>query len=143
MKGKVLIIEDNEVWQNILKEPLESDGFFVEVVNNLDEAVKKVNREKFHFITIDMQLHNDTTTPEQYEGWNILEIIKKLRIQIITPCMVITAFGANYLKHKGAKKVESLFFMDKSKFDEQAFLDKVNEQVQRINLRFKDDHRGD
>ena len=144
MKGKILIIEDDINWQEDLKEYLEIDGFFVKVVSDLETAIITVNKERFHFITVDMELNPDASNiikPEEYEGWGVLEEIKKLRIQDITPVMVITGHGVDYNLFKKLKKVEALFFMEKGEFDKQKFLEIINAQVKRINLRFKDDHR--
>ncbi len=143
MKGKILVIEDNPIWQRKFKKFLELDGFFVEIVSNPKIAIEKIQTERFHFITIDMQLNEKNKEAKSFEGWDILELIKKFRVQAITPVMVITGYGAQYNELKATKKVESLFFMEKGEFDRQKFLEIINKQVEKIDLRFKDDHRGD
>ncbi len=142
MKGKILIIEDNHSWQIMLKKYLQEDGFYVEVTNDLATALLKIEKEMFHFVTIDMQLDNNNKTPGKYEGWTILETVKKIRLQNTTPCMVITAWGEDYEEVKKLKNVESLFIMEKQTFDRKIFLEIINKNVERIDLRFKDDHRG-
>ena len=143
MKGKVLVIEDNLDWQADIKEYLEFDGFHVEIANNLEAALKKVREHRFHFITIDMQLDEKNMEADKFEGWSVLELVKKLRIQDITPAMIITGFGEHYKMLKSVKKVESLFFMEKGEFDRKTFLEIINREVERIDLRFKNDYRGD
>ena len=140
-RGKVLVIEDNAHWQYDIKECLIKAGFYVEVVSGLQAALAKVQKELFHFITIDMQLKESTTDSNNFEGWDILTIVNKLRIQDITPVMVITGFEQEYLDLEKAKEATPLFFMGKGKFDEQEFISIVIREVERANLRFKDDHR--
>ena len=112
------------------------------VVSDLSLALQKVKSEIYHFITIDMQLDESNVDAHKFEGWDILEIIKKLRVQDITPAMVITGFNKEYKDLKEMKKLESIFFMYKGKFDRTEFIDIVERAVKSKDLRFKDDHRG-
>ncbi len=141
MKGKVLIIEDAEKWQEILKECIADAGYYVEVVADLGSAISKVEHERFHFITIDMSLKDDGTTPNAYEGWTVLSAIEKLRIKDITPTMVISGYEDEYHEFRPIKNLQGIFFMGKSDFDEEKLLDIINREVDRIDLRFEGDHR--
>jgi DNA-binding response OmpR family regulator len=141
-KGKVLVIEDDESWQNNLREFLELEGFYVEVVSDLEKAIQKVEKEIFHFITIDMNLDETKNDPENFEGWDILKKIEKLRIKSRTPTYVITGYGEEYHDLKGKKKLEAIFFMDKAEFDRKEFIETIKREVDRINLKFFNDHRG-
>lgn len=142
MKGKILIIEDEEFWQLKLKKYLELDGFYTKVVSNLETAIEAVKHEMFHFITLDMQLNKETMKASKFEGWDILAIVKELRIQIITPVMVITGFPRDYETLIKEKNTESIFLMGKDGFDRQDFLETINRVVSKIDLRFKNDYRG-
>jgi DNA-binding response OmpR family regulator len=86
-KGKILVIEDNIRWQEKLRKYLTAAGYYVEVAETIEMALQKVVCDRFHFITIDMQLDNNNQSPLKYEGWKILEVVTKLRIQYTTPCM--------------------------------------------------------
>jgi len=140
-RGKVLVIEDDDHWHYDIKECLINAGFHVEVVTGFRAALAKVQKELFHFITIDMQLKETTTDANQFEGWDILDTVNKLRIQDRTPVMVITGFEQEYHDLEKAKKAEPLFFMGKGSFDEKEFISIVIRETDRTNLRFKDDHR--
>jgi CheY-like chemotaxis protein len=143
MKGKVLVIENEEPWKTYIREFLEEAGFFVEVVENLDDALQKMKNELFHFITIDMQLDTRTTSSKDFEGWKILEEVKKLWIHDRTPTMIITGFEDKYHELKKQKGVEGIFFMSKLGWDPDEFVKCVETAVARYDLRFKDDYRGD
>lgn len=139
-RGKVLVIEDEQEWQNDLREYLAEAGYHVEICDNLETALQKVIKEQFHFITLDMRLSKEMD-PSKFEGWSILEIVKKLRTQDITPVMVITGHETDYERLKNKKEVESLFLMGKGEFNREEFIAIINREVDRRNLKFNNDHR--
>jgi len=143
MKGKVLVIEDDKNWQKDLRLFLERAGFHVEVADNLEDALRKVEKELFHFITIDMQLDERNNKAAQFEGWNILDTIKRLRVHARTPTMIITGFTDKYLALKKEKQSEGIFHMPKRGLDPDIFIRTVEDAVKRFDLRFINDYRGD
>jgi CheY-like chemotaxis protein len=142
-RGKVLVIEDNRYWQTDLREYLEAANYYVEVADNLDKALEKVKKELFHFITIDMQLKESTVDAETFEGWEILQIVIKLRVQRTIPVMVITGFEMEYQELRHEKECEALFFMSKGNFDGKKFIDIVERETHMTGLTFFNDHRSD
>jgi len=142
MKGKILVIEDDKHWQSKLGRYLEEAGFYVEIVSDLDLALQKVSSELFHFITIDMSLDEGRSNAGNFEGWQVLEIVKKLSVESRTPTMVITGFEVEYKKLIPEKDLQSIFFMGKGSFDREKFVETVVRAVDFHDLRFKDDHRS-
>lgn len=143
-KGKVLVIEDLPKWQGILSKALIKANFYVDIVDNLEAALRKIEKERFHFITIDMNLSDEATKPfiaSEMEGWDILEIVNKLRVHETTPTMVITAFEDEYQMEKRLKGIEAMFFMSKLDYDPQKMISKIEEMVKTFDLRFYNDHR--
>ncbi len=139
-KGKILIIEDEKEWQDLLSEYLESAEFQIEIADNLDLAIEKINNELFHYITIDLRLTGDKDA-SSYEGWDILRTAIKQRIMYRTPYMVITGYDKEYLELKGIKGLAGVHFMPKSNFNKQVFLDTIISSVEKINLHFFNDNR--
>jgi len=140
-KGKILVIEDLEEWQVDLRQSLEQAGFYVEVVDDLESALSKIKKELFHFITIDMNLKRHNRIPEAFDGWDILKVVKQLQLNERTPTMIITAYPEDFLRLHIGQDVEELFLMDKGTFDRDEFIKIVEREINRKNLRFKDDHR--
>lgn len=140
-KGKVLVIEDDPKWSNLLKDYLEEAGYYVDMVSNLQDAIEIIQHQTFHFITVDMQLDRKTTQTERLEGWNILRLVKKMGIEQRTPVMVVTAFEPEYKDLKNNNEFKSLFLMGKGNFDKEEFLKIVDRTVNFHDLRFKDDKR--
>jgi ActR/RegA family two-component response regulator len=142
-RGKVLIIEDDPNWQYDLKKDLQAEGFFAEITDNLPSAIEKVKTELFHFITLDMNLHDNKKDidPDVFEGWSILDIVEKLRVQEKTPIMVITGHGFEYNTLKKDKNLSALYFMEKGEYEPKKFIDIVVRETNRHDLKFYKDHR--
>ena len=142
MKGKVLVIEDLKIWQIILKEALESDGFVVTLAKNLKEALELIKTERFHFITIDMKLdENSPLIPDALEGWDVLNLLRKHDIDKMSPTMIISGYTEDYEKLLKPRKIQGLFIMNKTNFSKNEFLTIVNREVKRTDLRFYGDQR--
>jgi DNA-binding response OmpR family regulator len=139
-KGTILVIEDNLLWQKELRKVLEKEGYFVDIESRFENAIIKVKEKLYHFITIDMQLNKKTLDPYLFEGWDLLKIIKKLKIENNTPVLVLTAFEKDYGEQIKLNKLESIFFMGKGEFDPQKLINIINKSIEKIELRFKDDH---
>lgn len=53
---KVLIAEDNEVNQLLIRTLLEEEGWCITIVENGEECVNKLARESFNFVLMDIQM---------------------------------------------------------------------------------------
>jgi CheY-like chemotaxis protein len=141
---KALVIEDEKKWQEVLKQYLEEADCYVEVVNNLTDALQKIRTKIYHFITIDLFLPEDKNDqelvePEKYEGWDILKEIIKAGHDRNTGTMVITGFPEDYLALKGIKKVSGLYFMSKNEFNKKKFIKTVSNFIKIMDYKFFDD----
>ena len=153
-RGKVLVVEDYERWVRRLRTPLEEKGFHVEVVKTLEEAIELLEqRPNFHFATIDLQLDERTLTEEDFEGWKVLAELLKIGANRTMSIMVITGFPGEKLERyihgkmtsnrlKAQMDYKVPFFMEKSKFDREKFLEMIIREVDKHDQRFVDDHRG-
>jgi CheY-like chemotaxis protein len=141
MKGKILIVEDDKQWQTILKQCLCNAGYYTAVDGDVESALEVIEKEKFHFITTGMSLADDNLNPEEFGGWKVLKKINQLRINKVTPVMVLTGLENAYLQSAMDKGLEATFFMAKRNFDKEKLIEIINREVERIDLRFLDDHR--
>ena len=140
-KGKVLVIEDEQDWQDLLTEYLEEAGFHVTLVSGLEAGYKRVKEEMFHFATIDLQLDKNNQNPSEFEGWSILQKIVEYRADSYMPTMVITGFDSAYKEFSKIKHLEGTFFMAKKNFDKEKFLQTVQRAVETFGVRFRDDKK--
>lgn len=58
MKGKILVVEDNELQRQLYREELEQEGYEVEVALDGDNALAKVAENKPDLIVLDIELPN-------------------------------------------------------------------------------------
>lgn len=127
-KGNILVIEDNPDWIEYLKMHLEKAGFIVTIASDLTIAKELATKDRFHFITIDMQLKSDSDR-HNFEGWDILRIAKELNLENTTPCMVVTAYPEDYRELAHIKKLKSMFFMSKPAFDKRKFIETIENTI--------------
>jgi CheY-like chemotaxis protein len=58
MKGKILLVEDNEFQRQLYREELEQEGYDVEIALDGDNALAKVEACKPDLIVLDIELPN-------------------------------------------------------------------------------------
>jgi DNA-binding response OmpR family regulator len=141
MKGKILIVEDDKSWQNILKQCLNKAGYYAVIAGDVETALELIIKERFHFITTGLSLEDDTSNPEWFGGWVVFRKVKQLRINTVTPVMVITGLEDEYLHFARENGLEADYFMGKGNFNEKELIEIINREVACIDLRFNDDHR--
>ena len=78
----ILIVDDEEVVKEVLKEVLELHGFKVEEASNSKEAIEKYKNNKFDVVLLDLTLPGDISGAEI--GKKILQIDKNAKIIITT-----------------------------------------------------------
>jgi CheY-like chemotaxis protein len=88
--GKILIVEDDPLWQEFLQEPL-ADEYALTVVSNRGEAKEALDRaqaagEPFRVVTVDIGL--DRQTPSLQDGEDILAFVRQHHRG--TKCIVVT-----------------------------------------------------
>ena len=84
----VLLVEDNEINQQVAKELLEFKGCDVKVASNGEEAIERVQKEKFDLLLMDLQMPN-------MGGFETTKIIRESFSDKELP---IIAFTANVTK---------------------------------------------
>ena len=136
---KILVIEDAKDWRDQIREYLEESNYKVDVADDLESALEKMRHNIYHLITVDMQLDENTTTANEYEGWNILdEVIKQGKGKSI-PTLVITGFDKDYKELKDIKKRYGTYFLPKREFDKATFIKYVKMATEYTELKFKTD----
>ena len=72
MKIKVLLVDDEKEFSEVLSERLESRGFGVETANNGEEALRWIHKTDFDIVLLDVMIPGDN-------GIEILKEIKRSR----------------------------------------------------------------
>lgn len=85
MKGRIHIIDDEPVIQDVLKRLLTSEGFEVEISSTEEEALAKQEENEFHLVLLDLMIPGS-------DGVKILkEILKRDPNQIV---VIMTAYAS-------------------------------------------------
>lgn len=83
MKKKVLVVEDEEVLRELLRDVLEEAGFHVIVAGDGEEGLEKMYRESPDIILLDCQM-------PKMDGFEVLEKIRKDMMMINKPIIMLT-----------------------------------------------------
>ncbi len=105
----ILIIDDEDVVREVLKETLEFHGFKVEEASNSKEAIEKYKKNKFDLVLLDLTLPGDISGRKI--GEKILEIDKNAKI-IIASGYSDDPVLSNYKKYGFCGKITKPFTID-------------------------------
>jgi len=102
-KRKILIVEDETVVRESLRDWLVEDGYAVEVAENGEEALEKIKEGEFGVIVLDLRLPG-------IDGLQVFEEAKELEPQ--TKGVIITAYPSKETLQK-AKRLGLLDYLSK------------------------------
>jgi len=122
--GRVLIVEDEEIWQDILREILKENGFSVTIAGDYDEAAQALKQAAdegppFRVATIDIGLPGPLAEGEIGKGVSVLDLIAN-HYEDVKRVMV----SAQELSHEQMTKFfpyDVKDFIIKDKFHEDVF----------------------
>ncbi len=114
----ILIVEDNDQWQEVLREPLEDEGYDVTIVADYRDSRRILEKHVFDLVILDLLL--DEASP-LLDGERLLAHIS--RCYPNTACIVVTGWGDIRLVRDAFKQHHVVDFIDKDQFDILTFLD--------------------
>ncbi len=103
VKRKILLVEDETILREALREWLVADGYDVEVAESGEEAVDKIRKEEFGVVVIDLRLPG-------IDGLRVFEEAKETKPEI--KGVIITAYPSEETKVK-AKEMGLLDYLTK------------------------------
>jgi CheY-like chemotaxis protein len=93
-KRKILIVEDEAVVRESVRDWLIDDGYDVDVAENGDEALEKIKKEEFGVIVLDLKLPG-------IDGLQVFEQAKELKPE--TKGVIITAYPSKETQEKARR----------------------------------------
>ncbi len=85
LRSKALIIDHDERWQRVILRHLRGLGIEADICSSRDEAIEKIGKNEYLFLTLDLSLDADGLS---YEG---LELLRSLvELEIVIPIFVIS-----------------------------------------------------
>lgn len=123
---KVIVIDDEPGWREIMKDILVEEGYRVCAVDSYSEAEAALEAEVFHLAIIDLKLELDNAAA--VSGMDLLELVSK-RGTGLPYCIVLTGYPTLEYARESFKKYSVWDFIVKSDFEPQSFLHTVSEAV--------------
>ncbi len=102
-KKKILIVEDEAVVRESVRDWLEEDGYEVECVESGEEALDKMKEEKFGVVVLDIRLPG-------MDGWQVYDQVREVAPE--TKGVITTAYPSQETLDK-AKKLGLLDYLPK------------------------------
>ncbi len=131
--ARVLIVEDEPEWQDIVSELLADEGHVYSVAHNYESALEQIDQEFFNVVFLDMMLHEFDMPVRGGTGWQLLDYLVEQcpRTRVIILSGRATAGDAARL----VRDYPIAAFIDKSEDDVEAqILDAVRQAMQAPSL---------
>ena len=120
----ILIVEDDEWWQEILKEPLEDEGHEVIVVASYQDGHQALEQRVFDLAVLDLNL--DESAP-MLSGERLLARISRLYPHM--PCIVVSGHGDARFVRDAFKQYHVVDYIAKDRFDIATFVEATKTAV--------------
>jgi DNA-binding response OmpR family regulator len=92
MPRKVLVVEDDPVLSDAIREGLSDEGIQADIVSNVRDAIDAVRSRKPDAVVLDLMLGNES-------GMEVIESVRKGRDQ--TPILILSALGSTEHRVQG------------------------------------------
>lgn len=96
-KGKILVVEDDEINQLVIKDILQSEGFSVDIAENGKRAIEKLKTESFDAIFMDIQM-------TEMDG---IEATRMIREELKLKSIPIIGLSAHAFKEEKQKALDA------------------------------------
>jgi CheY-like chemotaxis protein len=131
----ILIVEDEEDWQEMLREASEVPNSSIEIAGTSDEALTLIHDKPFHLIIIDLSLIQGDGTNE--EGMTLSSKIFESGLFNATKVIMISAYANPQRMRKAFGKYKVVDFVPKEEYTSKEFrklVENVLEKEVNINL---------
>ncbi len=118
---KIIIVEDEEILRNLLKKKLENEGYEIDVAEDGEEGIKKIQETNFDLILLDIIM-------PKMGGFDVLEEMQKDENLKSIPVIVVSNSGQP-VEVDRAQKLGAKDWVVKTEFDPQEVIDKVKKQI--------------
>ncbi|GAP05944.1 response regulator containing a CheY-like receiver domain and an HTH DNA-binding domain [Anaerolinea thermolimosa] len=132
-EARILLVEDDQSWQDILSELLGESGFQVRACRSFGEALGCLRRERYQLAIIDLSLSHASggggigaTRPEDLEGYRLLLGFQGGG----TPVIVLSGMTDPVLIEQTFARPQVFAYLEKQSFHRKVFLRTVHEALQ-------------
>ncbi|MCP4535570.1 MAG: response regulator [Chloroflexi bacterium] len=121
----ILIVEDDEWWQAVLKESLEDEGYTVTTLAGYQDVRQALEERAFGLVILDLLL--DESAP-MLDGERLLAHISRHYSK--TPCIIVSGHGDIRVVRDAFKQYHVIDFIAKDQFDIPTFIELVGTVLQ-------------
>ena len=119
-QGRILIVEDEEVWREELFEVLHNNGFYVDVAATAAHALELLNVTFYHVLVLDLRL--SAADQNSIDGITLLQQLDKLELNAFMKVIILSAQGTRELLRDTFKDYKEIDFVFKEDFRKRLFL---------------------
>lgn len=124
-QGRILIVDDEELWRKELVETLGRGGFHVDAASKASEALERLSGTPYHVLVLDIRMvHADRSN---IDGIELLEELCKRGLCEATKIIMLSAFGTKEHMRTSFRKYKVVDFLSKEDFDNQVFLENIRQ----------------
>jgi DNA-binding NtrC family response regulator len=113
----ILIVEDDDRWQEVLKEPLEDEEYKVTVIADYRDGRLALEERAFDLVILDLQL--DESAP-MLDGERLLAHLSRCYPGI--PCIIVSGRGDIRVVRDAFKRYRVVDYISKDQFDIPTFV---------------------
>jgi CheY-like chemotaxis protein len=129
--GRILVVDDDERWLELLSETLEGEGISVDVALTAAQALEFLSENVYHMLVLDISLEDGNK--ENTEGMNLLERVSKQGLNQFMNVLMLSAYGTRDQMREAFTQYGVVDFRAKDKFDNLEFLSFVQQKLTKDN----------
>lgn len=123
---RILVVEDERNWQDMLGAILEDAGYSVEIASNCSEAKSAIEKQPFYLAVIDLSLIPGD--PDNREGLQLLYELDKY--ENVMAAVVVTGYGTLEEASEAVRRRKAFAFIQKEGFDADGFRETVRKAIE-------------
>src|SRR4051794_13906037 len=82
--GRVLIVDDEGEWQDLVTRLLQNEGYLTDSVCSLDEAIERISLSLYHLVVLDIKMERDDS------GIQLLQVLDKRGLSSAIDVVMLT-----------------------------------------------------
>ena len=131
-KAKILVVDDEEAIQKLLRFPLEREGYQVVQAGDGQEALDLFAKDQFDLVILDLMM-------PKIDG---IEVCRRMRADSVVPIIMLTAKADEFDKVLGLE-IGADDYITKDRFSVREFTSRVRAQLRRAEMGSRRDGAAD
>ncbi len=124
-QGRILIMDDEERWRDVLSGTLTRAGFLVHTAPTAKEALQRLEETFYHVLVLDLRMEEHN--PDNFDGMKLLNEIKKRGLNPAIKVIMLSAYGTTEQMRVTFKDYQVVDFVPKHLFDNEVFLENLRQ----------------